>query len=113
MNCQYKDKIKIGSHNTGAVREARYREIQTNKFDGIHLYEVNGMNAYTTSVLNILSEAQLTSTEYNYHQSCPQYNYQQTQRSNRKQNRNNFSQNRFTVPTSNRFQGLSKNQGNY
>ena len=116
MNSQYKDKIIIGSHNidcTGAVREARYRETRTQRFDGVHLYGSSGMKAYTMSVLNILRDAQLTSPEYEYHQSCPQTTHQQTQRSNRQQSSYRHTQNRFTLPTANRFQGLAGIQGNY
>ena len=129
MDCQYKDKIIIGNYNidcTGAIREARYRETKTNRFDGIHMYGSSGKKAYTLSVLNILKTAQLTSSEYTFHQSCPQYRYQEGQNRNNKQNNYNKNGNRqtrfgnnrnnqqgFTLPTANRFQGLSGlNQGN-
>ena len=74
-----KNKIHLGTHNidcTGAVQSARYRHTQSGRFDGVHLYGASGSKAYTNSVLNILQSAALTSVEYEYHQSCPQYRYQ-------------------------------------
>ena len=79
VSCPMKHKIHIGTHNidcTGAVQSARYRHTQTGKFDGVHLYGTTGSKAYTNSVLNILKAASLTTSEYNYHLSCPQYRYQ-------------------------------------
>ena len=73
-------KITIGTHNidcTGAVQSARYRHTKTGRFDGVHLYGSSGSKAYTNSVLNILRSAKLTSSEYEFHYSCPQYKYQQ------------------------------------
>ena len=63
LSCsKHKNKIHIGNHNldcSGGVLEARYRDIQSKKFDGIHMYGPSGMKAYTDSVLRILSSAQL------------------------------------------------------
>ena len=69
----------FGNHNidcSGASRESRYRHTKSGKYDGIHLYGSSGSKAYTTSVLNILLAAEVTSSEYNYHTSCPQFKYQ-------------------------------------
>ena len=130
MNSQFKDKIFIGNHNidcTGAIRESRYRETKTNRFDGIHLIGSSGKKAYTKSVLNILKTAKLTASEYDFHQSCPQYQYSYQERQNRNRNSNQNSyrqrndynkrqaghknpqneQGRFTVPTANRFSSLA------
>ena len=126
MTSDYKDKIIIGNHNidcTGAIREARYRQTKSNKFDGIHLYGSSGRKAYTLSVLNILRAAQLTSPEDNYHQSCAQHNYQERQTRFRQAGRqggqkyrskNVHSQNAgYNLPTQNRYDSLSGlNQGN-
>ena len=128
MNGQYKENIVIGSHNidcTGAIKEARYRETKTGKYDGIHLYGSSGRKAYTLSVLNILKSAKVTSSEHDYHQSCAQYKYQERQYRNRqqdnytwKENRRNYKdgprqQTQFILPTENRFTRLSgMNQGN-
>ena len=76
MNSKFKENIILGSHNidcTGAIKESRYRETKSGKFDGIHLFGSSGCKAYTLSVLNILNMAQLTSSDYAYHQSCDQY----------------------------------------
>ena len=115
MNCTDKDKIFVGSHNiecSGPIKESRYRHTKSGKYDGVHLYGSSGQKAYTMSVLNILRSAKLTSEDYEYHFSCPQYKYQ-----NRKQdNRHTKSQNIkvSSVPTYNRFQKLNNNfQGNW
>ena len=132
MDCDIKDKIYIGNHNidcNGAIREARYRETRTGRFDGIHLYGSSGRKAYTKSVLNILKDAQVTTEEYNYHQDCPQYRYQHRQDRHTNYRTHNTVQqftlpvyNRnlsnkmpvFSLPTENRFAALSrKSQGNW
>ena len=131
MNCPSKDRIFIGAHNiecTGAIKEARYRETRTGKYDGVHLYGSSGRKVYTNSVLNILQTANLISEDYLYHQTCPQSNYQATQNNishttyQRKHNsiksnmkHTNFSQyniqSQYQIPTHNRFSSLS--QGNW
>ena len=126
MTSKHKGKIAIGSHNiacTGAIKEARYRETKTGKYDGIHLYGSSGRKAYTQSVLNIMKWSELTSSEYEFHLSCAQHKYQQIQNRNRQggnkrtgQNRRNVENAVFTVPTQNRFDRLSgcgQNQGNW
>ena len=133
MTCPLRDKIAIGSHNidcTGAIQESRYRQPKTGKFDGIHMLGNSGQKAYTKSVLNILSVAKLTSDEYDFHQSCSQYQFQyQKKQTSYKQNDKNKSQrenknNNFNrqpdmrkgheVPTSNRFEAFfGHNQENY
>ena len=129
MTCAQRNKIFIGAHNidcTGAIREARYRDTKSGRFDGLHLIGASGPKFYTLSVLNILRAAKLTSEEYEFHQSCPQ-----TQNRRRKQptnNKNNKETNRtepqtassqsqpryYSMPTQNRFQAFSStNQGNW
>ena len=56
MRSKYKSNIVIGEHNIeciGAKKEARYRQVGTSKFDGIHLLGRLGKRAFTDSVLNI------------------------------------------------------------
>ena len=134
MNCVVKDKLYIGGHNiscTGSIRESRYRQTKTGKFDGIHLYGSSGQKAYTLSVLNILNFAKVTSSDYDFHQSCAQFQYQSRQlrnmnnKSNKKynvgghsgQNHTTYKQmNRpgYSAPTSSRFDILSdRDQGNF
>ena len=79
MDSPIKDKIFIGEHNidcTGAIRESRYRQTKSGKYDGIHLYGSSGRKAFTLSVLNILKAANVTSSDHDFHQSCAQYKYQ-------------------------------------
>jgi hypothetical protein len=123
MDSQFKDKIVIGNHNidcTGSIREARYREFKTGRFNGIHLRGSSGQKAYTKSVLNILKFAQLTSSDYDYHKSCPQTTYHQNNMKQKQQMQpvasriTNASQTRVEVPMQNRFETLSNlTQGNW
>ena len=115
MDSDYKHKIHIGNHNNdcnGAIREARYRETRTGKYDGIHLYGSSGRKAYTKSVLNILKDARVTTEEYDYHQTCPQYRYQHRQDRHTNYRTHNTVQ-QFTLPVYNRFSKLARaDQGN-
>ena len=127
MNSPHREKIFIGNHNidcTGAIKESRYRETKSGKYDGYHLLGNSGQKALTLSVLNILKAANIVSSEYNFHQSCPQFKFQN--RRNRGQyrqpNQSNGNNNRksrntqqtFTLPTNNRFTRLpTMDQGNY
>ena len=125
MDSQYKDKIMIGNHNiecSGAIKEARYRETKSGRFDGIHLFGASGRKTFTLSVLNIFRSCKFTSSEHDYHQSCEQYKYQDAQRRNRQQQagrgakyRNNQNQKpEFSLHIQNRFESFSEqNQGNY
>ena len=128
ISCPLKDKLVIGNHNldcSGAIQQSRYREFKTGRFDGIHLMGSSGRKFYTLSVLNILKNVQLTSSEYAYHQSCEQYKYQNRQKvrnvknnchsPTRKPNQINPNQQSgyYSVPTQNRFEHFSRNnQGN-
>ena len=87
-DCSLKNKLVIGNHNlhcSRAIFEARYRNIQSNRLDGVHLYGPSGMKSYTASVINIMSAAQLVKAtppkyydEYN-HMKCNQASYQTNQ----------------------------------
>ena len=123
-----KDRIFVGNHTiecSGGIRESRYRNIQTGAFDGVHLYGSSGRKAYTRSVLNILKQAGLVSSDFD-HLSCAQTQYQSRQRGFNKNKawpwdrnvrnvRNTRVNNmRFEVPVQNRFAGFSDNsQENY
>ena len=116
-----RDKIYIGNHNiecSGAIRESRYRHTQSGRYDGIHLFGSSGMKAYTLSVLNILQKAEVTSSDYTYHQSCPQAVYQKTSFRSVPKTTQNTRKPRvphphFTVPIHNRFASFQYNQGNW
>ena len=131
-NSDKNSKVILGKHKLhchGGIFEARYKNIQSNKFDGIHLYGPSGRKAYTDSVLNILSLAQLiVRTPPKYydqveHMKCPQAKYQaaqkyRTQRSTshtRVQSTEQCSSysSVLTVPTYNRYDSLANMQGNY
>ena len=124
VNSAFKDRVMIGNHNldcSGCVLQARYRNIQSNKFDGIHMYGPSGQKAYTASVLNILSSAQLVQVnppkyfdEY-HHQSCEQTRYQAKRKMKTRgpvQKKSNMAgsylgnSTQYTVPTYNRFAQL-------
>ena len=128
MSSKLKDRIFLGSHNidcTGGIREARYRETQTGRFDGLHLLGSSGKKAYTNSVLNILNLAEMVDPDFN-HSHCPQTRYQTWKKSFNWENdvdirgstnvRGAHAQQnkRYEIPTQNRFTGLADNyQGNY
>ena len=133
MDSPDKDRIFIGNHDiecTGAIKESRYRETKSVKYDEIHLYGSSGSKSYTMSVLNILKAANVTSTDYNSHQSGTQFLHtvqnrrnsrnsrQNTRTGNKKQNNHqNTRQNTYanvagapvyTVPTNNRFSAFNQ-----
>ena len=121
-----KKKIFIGNHNiecSGAIREARYRETRSGRYDGVHLYGPSGQKTFTQSVLNILRAAGVTSDEHNFHLSCEQTKYQQHNwRTIRNVKRQHLpvnkryirpqEQHQFT-PVYNRYSILSGRQGNW
>ena len=62
------NKIFLGDHSldcSGSVRDSRYRETRTGRFDGVHLLGSSGFKALTHSILNIHETAQATSNVYN------------------------------------------------
>jgi hypothetical protein len=122
MDSADKDRIFIGNHNiecTGAIKESRYRHTKTGKYDGIHMYGSSGMKAFTLSVLNILKEDSITSSENDYHKSCAQFKYQnrrnrQSGQSVKPSNRKVNNKQVPSFPTYNRFARLpAMNQGNW
>ena len=128
IDCPMKQKIIIGNHNldcSGGIREARYRNIQLRKYDGIHMFGPSGMKAYTASVINILNKAQLvkvTPPKYydDGHKACNQARYQARHTNKRWDNSTQYSQKKvapqaksnqnndyqYTVPTYSRFYKL-------
>ena len=118
MKSPHKDKIFVGNHNidcTGAIKESRYRQTKSRKYDGIHLLGSSGQKAYTLSVLNILRGAEVTSSEEDFHLSCAQFKYQNRRNppSIKKQHYNqNQKQSKFSLPTYNRFDRIKDNVQN-
>ena len=128
MQSPHKMKMFIGTHSiecSGAICESRYRHTKTGRFDGIHLLGSSGSKAYTESVLRILNAANITSTDYNYHLTCPQSQFQYQSRrhnthhnniSHKKNFKSNFRvyQEHNNIHTQNRFEKLSNLfQGNW
>ena len=126
MDSPNKDKIFVGTHDiecTGAIKESRYRQTKSGKFDGIHLYGSSGRKAFTLSVLRILKAANVTSSEHDFHQSCAQFKYQNMKaRQSGQQSakprgwkaRNNHHQQVTGISTSSRFSRLpAMDQGNW
>ena len=133
MSSDQKDRIHVGTHNiecTGSIREARYRETKTGRFDGLHLLGSSGQKAYTNSVLNILKTVGMVDPSFD-HSGCQQTQHQARNRNYVKRNNNwqmdvdarkaecgkkTFSKvyNEYYVPTKNRFSSLEDNYlGNY
>ena len=122
----------IGNHSlecSGGVRLARYKDIQSGKYDAIHMVGPSGQKSYTESVLKVLSSAQLVQvTPPKYYDEYPRYQKKQQTNRNRvnAQNRKSSSNlsngqssrhhqdNQYTVPTYNRYAQLSDYfPGNY
>lgn len=122
MECPDRQRIAVGNHNiecSGAIRESRYRHTKTGKYDGIHMFGSSGSKAYTLSVLNILKTANVTSSDYDFHLSCAQFQYQNGKNSGKSHDRKFKGHQRkphrgAQVPTQNRFNRLSNmTQGNW
>jgi hypothetical protein len=99
-----KDKIIIGKHSLdrgGNNIAAMYRDSWTGKYDGVHMYSSQGKEAYTRSVLNIIKDQMFQSSSSSSHFSCPQTQYQESQKTSNQQNQQN--KNVYTVPVSNQF----------
>ena len=62
LESNLKDRILIGNHDLdcqGAVLNSRYRNLQKNLYDGVHMYGSSGKKAYAESILNILRKVEL------------------------------------------------------
>ena len=120
--CPIRNKIMIGNHNlecSGGVFEARYRNMQSEKFDSIHMFGPSGTKSYTESVLRILSSAQLVkATPPKYYNVGPHHGRQMNRRTNfsaqvnKMAARSTHYQNKdteyqYNVPTHSRFAKLS------
>ena len=125
MESPLKEKIYIGNHDidcNGSIRESRYRHTKSGRYDGVHLFGGSGGKFYTLSVLNILKNAKIASSQFNFHQSNAQSEHQREQKSNwqtvkpqgrRFRPRQKFQPHSGPVPTYNRYNGLNDmDQGN-
>ena len=124
-----KCKLIIGNHNldcTNGIFEARYRDIQSNRFDAIHLFGLSGIKVYSASVINILSSAKLVCTTPPKYYDQFEHKWLQAkyvaQQKNRISGRKDYTDSgtddyNYTVPTSNKYGSLGDYndyyQGNY
>ena len=122
----FKNKIVIGRHSLvslgiGSSFLARYKDLATGRYDGVHLYGRTGVRDYTNSVKSILMMAQEIvrpgfSNDEDDHTNCEQARYQwrraQYNQSHRYSHRHVQSPGVNYVSTQNRFD-LFNNQGNY
>ena len=129
LQSSLRNRLVFGKHTlacSGGIKESRYVDHVRNLYDGIHLYGSSGRKAYTESVLGILRSSGLiknTPPVYfrRYHSEyrnkdqyiCPTQDTdwmndrdirRMSKRSLPKQNR--YDQ-RYSVPTSNRFENLN------
>ena len=135
----YKDRIVVGQHSlectvSGSTHMNRYRDNNTGRYDGVHMYGRTGMKDYTDSVNSILlmafpedtpvhspPRAELGKEDHTWCEQA-QYQYQQWRQAQIQNNkhRGGASQHRYGqssyhgpqyIPTHNRFNIF--NQGNY
>ena len=92
LNSHLKNKISIGHHSlensgTETAHLARYQNLRTGRYDGVHLYGQTGCRDYTGSVENILlvalqslsstqDTAECGNTQKDNHTRCPQAQHQ-------------------------------------
>jgi hypothetical protein len=115
LDSPMKDKIFIGSHNldcSGDIRTLRYKDENSGRFDGVHLYSAAGKAAYTESVINILLSSfpskhsgQSQSANDDTHTTCPQTKYNES----KKRTYSSAVTGKSYVKTQNRFSPLSEN----
>ena len=75
MNSPMREKIVVGTHNidcSGAIKAARYRQTQTGRFNGVHLFGSSGSKVYTLNIVNILKAAKVVASDFDFHRRCPQ-----------------------------------------
>ena len=96
-----KEKLIIGDHTLdceGAVREARYKNSRTGRYNSVHLFGPSGVKAYTESILKIFKSANLIK---NY---VPKY-YDEVNKMAK--SLVSVQSRRVNIPTSNRFSILA------
>ena len=120
LDSPLKGRIFIGIHNLNCsiqLREARYTNAKTGKFDGIHMYGEDGKEATTNSIIEILKQAlpswsSKMDVSQDFHSNCPQTEYQKM---NNKKSYAQATAFHPSVKPQNRFSGLSghgRNSGN-
>ena len=115
LSSPIKERLLIGKHSLDCsigAQEARFKNRQQNRYDGIHMYGPSGRKAYTESLMCILKDAGLVKRP------PPTYFHMYSKslsRQNLTPERSSFPENTmvpntYTITTSNRFDVLS--QGN-
>ena len=123
LNSNLKHKIFIGQHSLESSRMSeshleRYKDENTGKYNGVHLFGRTGCKDYTNSVNTIMMLALEGSNDINTnaesgtaqcddHSNCPQSQYQRRLQAK--------YQRRYqpSISTSNRFSVLNSNLGNF
>ena len=104
-----KKKIKLGKLNMECTVDKFnnwYKDGKSNRYDGVHLYGMEGRDALTKNVQTIIQSvlpSQLSSTPYD-HTRCPQTLYQRQQAE--RHQRGSANRQSYAVPVNNRFSVL-------
>ena len=106
QNDDFKDKISVGRHNLGYEKKDKdllFKDDWSGRYDGVHLNNNRGKEAYTESVCNIVKSVcpsqntQTFSTPTRLdHTTCPQALYQQRK----------YQQIKYNIPVQNKFEML-------
>ena len=111
-----RDRIMVGVHSLDCpddLLDVRYRDEQSGRYDGVHMYGRFGMRAYTRSLLQIIQSAlpKMTNSPTtpltddhpsDDHSTCPQTKYMNKQKKVTKP-RYESNRNIYRVPVSNQF----------
>ena len=107
MTSPMKGRIMIGKHTLDCPDEAfldRYRDENSLKYDGVHMYGSWGRHAFSLSLKNIfkvaIREIEPAQSVQSYHKSCPQTMYQNKQKTTKTSQHYETS---YNVPVNNKF----------
>ena len=82
LDSPQKENILIGSHNlqcSANTMTKRYTDEHSGRYDGVHFYGRAGKQAYTESVIDILSSSVQPSANDDFHTRCPKTKHTQKQ----------------------------------
>ena len=103
-----KDRLTLGVHSLSCpddVLTARYRDENSGRYDGVHMYGRQGMKAFSSSVILILKSfltpANKTATNDD-HSSCPQTKHMNDKKKTTKPEYQT-NQTNYTIPVRNKF----------
>ena len=92
-----KNKIVLGKHSLDKLHSRMYKDERTGRYDGLHMYGVNGFLLYTDSIVKIINSSQ------DNHDTCPQAGYQRRQKANQQGGKTIYN-----VPVYNTFDVLNQ-----